>query len=50
MKIEAFDSVWDTVSAPLSKRKICESEPSLLRSLITGLNNKGLTRLRQPLL
>lgn len=50
MKIETFDSVWDAVSAPLNKRKICGSVPNLLRSLITGLNNKGLVRLRQLLL
>ncbi len=51
MKIETFDSVWDAVSAPpLNKRKICGSVPNLLRSLITGLNNKGLARLRQLLL
>lgn len=50
MKIETFDSVWDAVSDTLNKRKICGSVPNLLRSLITGLNNKGLARLRQRLL
>lgn len=29
MKIETFDSVWDTVSDTLNERKICGSVPSL---------------------
>ncbi len=44
MKIETFDSVWDAVGARLSG-KYEGSVPNLLRSLITGLNNKGLARL-----
>lgn len=50
MKIETFDSVWDAVSDTPEQAENMRIRAELVRSLITGLNNKGLARLRQLLL